>query len=192
MLLQPRQRWRGQGTEGDLLTSVAARLLGYVLTAWPRSKKEGRLLGSNPAPVERAPTAQAEGWPRTPQRNNARQKCQLNSMWRSKLRCNLGTETEIPSKAANRKQSQPATPSKGLEGRGMVTSAYQGTLRSKHLEARCSLPPNPVLPGGATTEVASGMNVSWFSGWGETTSSGVSGNRGATAAASLRVWDTPA
>lgn len=55
-------------------------------------------------------------------------------MWRSKLRCNLGAETEIHSKAANRKQSQPATPSKGLEGRGMVTSAYQGTLRSKHLE----------------------------------------------------------
>lgn len=57
VLLQPRQWWRGQVTEGDLLTRVAARLLGYVLTAWPRSKKEGRLLGSNPAPIERAPTA---------------------------------------------------------------------------------------------------------------------------------------
>lgn len=67
-------------------------------------------------------------------KKHTRQKCQLNSMWRSKLRCNLGTETEIPSKAANRKESQPVTPSKGLEGRGTVTSAYQGTLRSKHLE----------------------------------------------------------
>lgn len=58
VLLKPRQWWRGRVIEeGDLLTSVAAQLRGYVLTAWPRSEKEGQVLGSNPAPTERAPKA---------------------------------------------------------------------------------------------------------------------------------------
>lgn len=58
VLPQPGQWWQGQVIEeGGLLTCVAAQLLGYMLTAWPKSEREGQLLGSYPAPIHMAPKA---------------------------------------------------------------------------------------------------------------------------------------
>lgn len=61
-LPQPRQQRRGQVIEEwGLPTRVATQLLGYVLTAWPRSKREGQPLGSNPVSIHRGKGSQGPG-----------------------------------------------------------------------------------------------------------------------------------
>lgn len=156
--------------EGGLPTHVATQLLGFVLTAWPRSKREGQPLGSNPASIHRGEGSQGPGRKAaaTPQGDTPGRSVGPTAGGGASQDATWGLKRRLLLKQLTENKASPST----LEGPGgqreghlcLPRHSEKQAPRNLPLKAQCSLPSKPSLPGGATQEVARGDECQFSQG----------------------------